>query len=362
MFDAAAALLALALLVFEPNIVAHGSLVTTDIASALFLFATVYTFYRYVKRPSTVCLLLVGLMAGLLLASKDSGVLGFPVLLALAIMEVAWPTGRAAQETASDRLRRALRLAAAILCTGALAVAVLWLSYGFRYQARPASRVLIPSLSEYAAQLDHPWETQTLLALGRYHLLPEAYLFGWADTLNTQGHISSYLFGTVYRESVWFYFPAVFVVKSTIGFLLLLILVPIAMWLHGSSLRREMLFLALPPPGLFPIRHGLEIQYWRAALAANLPFSDSACRVCCVRAGPNGPAVAAICGRRCGTARGVLGSCLSQLHRLCQRGLGRPGPLVQGSVRFERGLGAAAERNEQVSGRPGNQGLLVRLF
>jgi len=58
MFAPTVGLLALILFVFEPNLIAHGSLVTTDMGMTLFLFATVYSFYRYVKHPSVARLLL----------------------------------------------------------------------------------------------------------------------------------------------------------------------------------------------------------------------------------------------------------------------------------------------------------------
>jgi hypothetical protein len=255
MFDAACALLALALFVFEPNLIAHGSLVTTDVASALFLFATVYAFYRYIKRPSALRLLLVGLLAGLSLASKDSGVLYFPILVCLLAVELVRLAEPAQQDSVGESFggaRQAIRLVSSIVWSGLIAVAILWVSYGLRYQARPTGQSLIPSLAEYAAQLDNPRETQFLVLLARYHVLPEAYLYGWADTLNTRGHISPYLFGTVYRHPVWFYFPAVFVIKSTIGFLLLLLLVPLALWRRWADFRREFLFLLIPPLVYFP--------------------------------------------------------------------------------------------------------------
>ena len=45
---------AFTLLVFDPNLLAHGALVTTDAGLSCFLFAAVYAFYRYVKQPSHV--------------------------------------------------------------------------------------------------------------------------------------------------------------------------------------------------------------------------------------------------------------------------------------------------------------------
>ena len=80
MFAPAVGLLALLLFVFEPNLIAHGSLVTTDMGMTLFLLATVYSFYRYVKNATVPRLLLTGLSVGFALASKHSAILLLPVL------------------------------------------------------------------------------------------------------------------------------------------------------------------------------------------------------------------------------------------------------------------------------------------
>src|SRR4030088_1749659 len=52
MFGTGAGFIALVLIVFEPNFLAHGSLVTTDTGAAAALVSSIYAFYRYVKSPS----------------------------------------------------------------------------------------------------------------------------------------------------------------------------------------------------------------------------------------------------------------------------------------------------------------------
>ena len=54
MFGTTAGFVALGLLIFDPTLLAHGALVTTDAAQACFLLASIYAFYRYVKAPSVV--------------------------------------------------------------------------------------------------------------------------------------------------------------------------------------------------------------------------------------------------------------------------------------------------------------------
>src|SRR6202789_1362313 len=87
MFNTTAGFLALGLLLFDPTLLAHGALVTTDAAQACFLLASIYAFYRYVQLPSTGRLAVTALAVGLALASQHSTVLVFPRLLTLVVIE-----------------------------------------------------------------------------------------------------------------------------------------------------------------------------------------------------------------------------------------------------------------------------------
>src|SRR5580700_9446287 len=88
MFNTTAGFLVLGLLLFDPTLLAHGALVTTDAAQACFLLASIYAFYRYVQWPSAGRLMITAVAVGLALASKHSAVLVFPMLLILAGIEI----------------------------------------------------------------------------------------------------------------------------------------------------------------------------------------------------------------------------------------------------------------------------------
>ena len=79
----------------------------------------------------------------------------------------------------------------------------------------------------------------------RAHLLPEAYLEGLAFFYATDTR-PTYLLGKLYAHGVWFYFPTALAIKSTLGFLLLLALVPFARLLRAREGRREVLWMLIP--------------------------------------------------------------------------------------------------------------------
>jgi hypothetical protein len=90
-----------------------------------------------------------------------------------------------------------------------------------------------------------------LTTVGQLHLLPEAYIYGLADTKISAASLPSYFFGRDYPVASRWYFPAAFLIKSTLPFLILLGLT-IAVMLRGQwHRRREVLFLTVPPLFIF---------------------------------------------------------------------------------------------------------------
>ncbi|MFZ1083502.1 MAG: glycosyltransferase family 39 protein [Terracidiphilus sp.] len=237
-FGAPAALIALTLAVFDPNLLAHSALVTTDIGVSLFFLASIYGFYRYVKRPSLLRLLLTGLAAGLLLATKHSGILLAPMLLMLIGGEIiVAPKG--------SRKRVALRLSGAFAAIVVIGVTVLWAFYGFRYAARPAGLVLSTSLANYSGGLSH-FQSTAVMAIAHLHLLPESYLMGLVDVKLVAQWCPTFILGKNYPHGVWWYFPVVIAVKTTLGLLLLLALTAFAIASRRLRKDREVIYLLLP--------------------------------------------------------------------------------------------------------------------
>ncbi len=167
MFGPAAGLLALAFFTFEPTLLAHGALVTTDMGVTCGIFAAVYTFYRYMKQPSGGRLLICGLAMGLALSTKLSGIMALPALALCAAAELlrerracrraTIAEGTQTAAAAQPRLaRRALRMAGALAAIYAMGYVILWAFYTFRYAARPAGSAMTPTLAQFAGFFPHP--------------------------------------------------------------------------------------------------------------------------------------------------------------------------------------------------------------
>jgi 4-amino-4-deoxy-L-arabinose transferase-like glycosyltransferase len=241
-FGPLAAVIAIFLFSFEPNLLANGAIVTTDMGLALFFFASVYTFYRFCNKPSPARLALCATATALGIVAKHSGVLILPTLCLLALADLLVPsTGNTA--TAQDRKHHLRQLSVALITIAVFSYVVLWAFYGFRYAARPGQLQLIPTLSVYAGMLTHPHQRSVIDFLARHHLLPEAYLYGWVDILLSRDARPTFIFGHLYSTARWFFFPAVFLLKTTLTLMLFLLLLPFA---HINGRWRELVFFSFP--------------------------------------------------------------------------------------------------------------------
>lgn len=242
MFGTGAGFIALLLIVFEPNFLAHGALVTTDTGAACGLLASIYAFYRYVKSPSWGRIAVLGLAAGVFFITKHSAVLLPPMLVLLAITELL----RRRQLHDESRWRHIARLAGACAVAGVIAVAIMWTGYGFRYSARPVGQQINPPLESTLGNLS-PVEGKAITMMAHWKLLPESWLYGLADVRSVANVWPSYMFGKVYAHGVWFYFPVAFLIKATLTTLVFLPLIVYAIATRKLRGWREVLFLSLPP-------------------------------------------------------------------------------------------------------------------
>jgi hypothetical protein len=251
-FGPLAAVIAIFLFAFEPNLLANGAIVTTDMGLAFFLFAAVYTFYRFCNKPSAARLALCAAATALCIVAKHSGVLILPILVLLALADLLLPSSDfpssdlpSSKKLANsyERKRHLRQLGLSLLAIAVCIYVVLWAFYGFRYAARPGLLQITPTLAGYAAMLTHPHQHSVIDFLARHHLLPEAYLYGWVDILLSRGARPTFIFGHLYSTAKWFFFPAIFVLKTTLTLMLFLLLLPFA---RISGRRRELVFLSLP--------------------------------------------------------------------------------------------------------------------
>ncbi|MCA9933843.1 MAG: glycosyltransferase family 39 protein [Anaerolineales bacterium] len=194
-----AALLTLALLALDPNILAHTRLTTTDLGLAAGVLVAGYTLWCYWQRPSPSRAVLSGIGFALLQNTKFTAGLFVP-LFAIVIVIAAWRYWR----TTTDKAAAIRQVGLFVVLFPLSALLALWAMYGFQIGTLPDNLPILSQLGGMTLPLSHHLE-QLLDIGGRLQKATPAFLLGQ------------------YSDSGWwYYFPVTFVLKTPLPTLLLL--------------------------------------------------------------------------------------------------------------------------------------------
>lgn len=125
-----AGVIACAIWSFEPNILAHSALITSDAAGAALGVAACYTFWRWLKRPTWLQAALTGTVLGLAELTKTTLILFYPIW---PLLWLVYRWTNAAEMTARAWLREAGMLALRM----AIGLYVVNLGYAFEGSLTP---------------------------------------------------------------------------------------------------------------------------------------------------------------------------------------------------------------------------------
>ena len=204
-------MLSLVLCVFDPNLIAHGQLATSDLGSTVFIFVTVYWAWKLLRRPTWLHVLMTGLFYGLALSSRFSALLFAPGLAAIFLLRAWTPppfalalSGRDAPAGARPAQRPVERLGwltlAGVVILG-IALLTIWATHGFQVGS-------VPGWASFAVPAPSYWQQLQ-------YILPR--LSGQKDP------VTGFLMGQLYVGGKWQYFPVAFLLKTPLPTLLLLI-------------------------------------------------------------------------------------------------------------------------------------------
>ena len=82
--------------------------------------------------------------------------------------------------------------------------------------------------------------------IGHVHLLPESYLIGLIDVKRMAEFYPTFVLGRQLAHGVWWYFPLVIAIKTTLGLLALVLLSLVAVATGRLRARRELAFILIP--------------------------------------------------------------------------------------------------------------------
>jgi Dolichyl-phosphate-mannose-protein mannosyltransferase len=207
-------LLCLSAYVTTPAILTFGPLVITDLPGTLFTIVALWQLGEVWSVPSSRNALWFGLAAGAALLAKFTGLLLVPIALALFVQTRFWPSAAEPADKLERKLWRKERWRA--VGQGMLwALALVYFVYLIFSWNQPDDALNRVGSGRWAFLIRRP-------------LMPLwLYIRGVLLMLLT-GSRSTFLLGRAYPHGVPYYFPIVFALKSTLGFLLLLVLDAIA--------------------------------------------------------------------------------------------------------------------------------------
>lgn len=208
------ALIALALLVFSPTMLAHGPLVTSDMTAAFFLLAATAAFWRLLDAPSPGRLAVSTLVTGLAAVAKFSFVILGPVFVVLILL-------RALLHRLDGGLRAGWWIRTAGHCGLHVVVAfgIIWASFGFRLSGfAPGLPAGLKYFLPWAVVLPIEGPARALLiTLKDWAILPEAYLHGFAFVLRAAESRGAFLAGEYSPTGWWWFFPYAFLIKTSLA-------------------------------------------------------------------------------------------------------------------------------------------------
>lgn len=232
-----AGLLAIFLLLFDPNILAHGRYSTTDVGGATFLLLAIFLLWRMWQADGWTWrnVIIAALGLGLAFSAKLS-ILTFAPIMALVAVLPLYP-GKWTSRTAVRRLTQ-------LIVAGGLSVVVVWAIFAFQWGT-------------------FTFETDTLAGLNRFAGPMPTFWAGIERIATTsEGGRMSFLAGRFADDGFRLYFPVAFAVKTPLATLILLIIAS-AILLAMRNTRKRALFLLTPALlyFVFSMWSGLNIGY-----------------------------------------------------------------------------------------------------
>jgi 4-amino-4-deoxy-L-arabinose transferase-like glycosyltransferase len=212
MYGRPAGLLAMTLVAFCPNVLAHGHLATNDIGTACFTTIALYTFWRFLRAPNWHRGAICAVALTLALGSKFSALFLLPVF---AMIFVTYAVIGPRNQRQMAWLKQAAIMAAA---GGAIIAVLIWALYGFKTGSTAEGGGAVPA-SGYLEGLE---EVRLRLSKGN----------------------PTFLLGQYSATGWWYFFPVVFALKTPLP-TLILIAAGLVQILRGREWRNAA-FLLIP--------------------------------------------------------------------------------------------------------------------
>ena len=239
MYGYKAALFSTTLLIFNPNIIAHSGLNTNDIGITLFMFLTIFTFWKFMKTSDKKYLIITGILLGISMFSKMTALYLFPIMIVLLFLRIIYR--KRTRDKLLDRFKKSSKHLLLIFIIGILTVNA---AYLFKGTFTP----LIKDTKSHPALdkvLPENMRNFTYTVLRTVPLpLPELYVDGIGGMFSKSvfGH-KTFLLGEYSQTGWWYYYIIAFLMKNPVP-LMILIFLTFVIWKRKKI--EDEIFLLIP--------------------------------------------------------------------------------------------------------------------
>lgn len=253
-----AGILALFLYTFSPNMLAHAQISSSDFGMVFFCFIALYYFWRYLRQPNWMHLIIAGLTLGLSQLTKFSAIFLFPIYL-LSIITMLFfekpsesknlPFKKSLARFKNPKIRQAAFLFVSFLAMLAITYLVIVVAYKGEGMFRPLSDSINEDihLNKTLYPIQEMADSNQLMkiAMSVPSPLPYYYVRGLGFSFYYSGKPTATLVEGGHVKSAWYFFLLSFLLKTPLPEMIMLILALI-FWNKLAKKPGDEAMLALP--------------------------------------------------------------------------------------------------------------------
>lgn len=227
LFGPIGGLLSEVLAAFDPTMLAHGALVTSDIAVTFFFLASVWSVWRMFSELTVARFALAAASLSGLFVAKFSAPLIVPIMSILCAMKIfsrdpiAIRLGRF-QQKIRNKWAKTGAIIGSVALLGVVVLLAIWASFSFRFDSVSddfTRGILNQRWDLTLAQ--HDSADNAIAFMRAHHLLPEAYLYGLAFVHAHTGDRPAFLDKQWSLVGFRSFFPRAFLYKTPLAVLFL---------------------------------------------------------------------------------------------------------------------------------------------
>ena len=225
------ALFVLTLFSFSPTFLAHGRLVTTDVAAALGVVMASYFWIKFLRNPSKKNIIFAGLIFGVSMLLKFSIVLVIPLF---GIITVIYAWLKFQEKDFKERFLEVLKYVGLAIIVGIIGMILIWPVYQFHLLNYPAERQVRDSEIILSSGGINTIEGICIWMADKPGLRPYAHYFLGLlmASQRVSGGNTVYFLNEISNMGWWYYFPVIYLLKIPLAFhILTLIALLYVFWL-----------------------------------------------------------------------------------------------------------------------------------